>query len=98
MEKGTTMKETISEKVQKQIADAYRRGDKLRDISEAFGVPRATVYYCLEKQGVTSDRVKRGSRLTGGDQELAQLYELIEAQQKVIEQQAAEIKRLKAGR
>lgn len=89
------MKSTIPEKKQKQIVAAYQRGDKLRDISEAFGVPRATVYYLLEKHGATSDRIKRGNRLTGGDQELVQLYELIEAQQKVIEQQSAEIKRLK---
>lgn len=91
------MKEVIPEKVQKQIVAAYQRGDKLREISDAFGVPRSTIYYVLEKHGASSDRIKRGNRLTGGDQELAQLYELIEAQQKVIEQQAAEIKRLKSS-
>lgn len=81
------MKEPLDEKVQKKIVAAYERGDKIKDIQESLNVPRATIYYVLEKHGVTSNRIKRRSRLTGGDVELAQLYELIDSQNKVIEQQ-----------
>lgn len=73
------------------VVEAYQRGDKLRDICETLGVPRSTVYYILEKHGVSASRVQRGRRLGGGDQELAQLYDLIDAQQKVIEQLRKEI-------
>lgn len=76
------------------IIAAYQRGDKLRDIVETFDIPRSTVYYLLEKRGVTANRVQRGRRLGGGDQELAQLYDLIDAQQRVIEQLRAEVARL----
>ena len=81
------MREPLDPKVQKKIVAAYERGDKIKDIQESLGVPRATIYYVLEKHGVTSNRIKRRSRLTGGDVELAQLYELIDSQNKVIEQQ-----------
>lgn len=81
------MKEPLDQKVQKKIVAAYERGDKIKDIQESLNVPRATIYYVLEKHGVTSNRIKRRSRLTGGDVELAQLYELIDSQNKVIEQQ-----------
>ncbi len=76
------------------IIAAYQRGDKLRDIVETFDIPRSTVYYRWEKRGVTANRVQRGRRLGGGDQELAQLYDLIDAQQRVIEQLRAEVTRL----
>lgn len=81
---------------QQAIIDAYQRGDKLRDICDKLDVPRSTVYYVLEKHGVTADRVQRGRRLGGGDVELAQLYDLIDAQQKVIEQLREEVKRLRS--
>lgn len=81
------MKEPLDDKTQKKIVVAYERGDKIKDIQESVGVPRATIYYVLEKHGVTSNRIKRRARLTGGDIELAQLYELIDSQNKVIEQQ-----------
>ena len=81
------MREPLDPKVQKKIVAAYERGDKIKDIQESLDVPRATNYYVLEKHGVTSNRIKRRSRLTGGDVELAQLYELIDSQNKVIEQQ-----------
>jgi transposase-like protein len=76
------------------VIEAYQRGDKLRDICDTLGVPRSTVYYILEKHGVSASRVQRGRRLGGGDQELAQLYDLIDAQQKVIVQLRGEVARL----
>lgn len=84
----------IDDKREKAIVEAYLRGDKLRDICDTLGVPRSTIYYILEKHGVSASRVQRGRRLGGGDQELAQLYDLIDAQQKVIEQLREEITQL----
>lgn len=81
----------LNEAKQQAIVDAYQRGDKLRDICDTLGVPRSTIYYILEKHGVSASRVQRGRRLGGGDQELAQLYDLIDAQQKVIDQLRKEI-------
>lgn len=62
------------------IVAAYQRGDKVASIQKAFNVPRATIYWALEKAEVTPDRVKRGVRLSADHQQVAQLYELIEAQ------------------
>lgn len=87
----------VDDQREQQVIEAYQRGDKLRDITTALDVPRSTVYYILEKHGVTSNRVQRGRRLGGGDQELAQLYDLIDAQQRVIEQLRDEVARLKNG-
>ena len=80
---------------ERAVVEAYQRGDKLRDICEALGVPRSTVYYLLEKHGVSASRVQRGRRLGGGDQELAQLYDLIDAQQNLIKQLREEVQRTK---
>ena len=85
----------VDDERERLVIEAYQRGDKLRDITTKLGVPRSTVYYILEKHGVTASRVQRGRRLGGGDQELAQLYDLIDAQQRVIEQLRAEMARLK---
>jgi transposase len=87
----------VDDERERLVIEAYQRGDKLRDITTTLGVPRSTVYYILEKHGVTASRVQRGRRLGGGDQELAQLYDLIDAQQRVIEQLRAEVARLKGG-
>jgi transposase len=62
------------------IVEAYKRGDKIRDIERKFGVARATVYWTLEQAAVTPDRIQRGRRLVGDDQQLAQLYMLVESQ------------------
>lgn len=63
------------------IAEAYDRGDKIREIEERFGVPRSTIYWVLEKEGRTANRIQRGRRLVGDDQQLAQLYAVVSAQE-----------------
>jgi transposase-like protein len=85
----------LNDDKERAIVEAYQRGDKLRDICEALDVPRSTVYYLLEKHGVSASRVQRGRRLGGGDQELAQLYDLIDAQQNLIKQLREEVQRVK---
>jgi hypothetical protein len=70
----------VSDEQTQGIVDAYQRGDKLLDIEREFGVPRATVYWVLERADVAPSRAKRGRRLVGDDQLLAQLYDVIDAQ------------------
>lgn len=74
----------ISDQDRKAIAEAYERGDKIREIEERFGVARSTIYWVLEREGKTADRIQRGRRLTGDDQQLAQLYAVIQAQEERI--------------
>ena len=50
------------EKAQEIVAD-YQKGVKLTKIEEKHGVPRATIYWLLERSGITADlRVKRNVR------------------------------------
>ena len=70
----------IDDTTARAIVAAYQRGDKVQDIQQQFGIARATIYYVLEKAEVTPNRVKRGIRLTGDSQQLAQLYDLVNAQ------------------
>lgn len=84
---------TAAEK--KKVVNAYRAGTKLHVIEEQFGIPRATVYWVLEQAEVAPDRVKRGSRLRGNDQQLAALYDLIAMQDKRIQELERELSKLK---
>ena len=70
----------IDDETAAAIVRAYQQGVKIQDIQERHGVARATIYYVLEKAEVTPNRVKRGRRLVGDDQQLAQLYDLVNAQ------------------
>ncbi len=81
-----TEHQLVSDDVKRAVVEAYKRGDKIRDIEEAHGIARATVYWILEQGGVTPNRLQRGRRLVGDDQQLAQLYLLIEAQEKRIKE------------
>lgn len=76
----------VDAQTKQDIVAAYQRGDKIRDIEERHGIARATVYWVLEQAKVSPDRVKRGPRLSGNDQALAQLYDLITAQDQRIQQ------------
>jgi hypothetical protein len=70
----------VTPEVADGVVRAYQDGEKLRDIELKFGVARATVYWLLEKAAVSPNRIQRGRRMVGDDQQLAQLYTLIEAQ------------------
>jgi transposase len=70
----------VTDEVRERVIAAYRGGDKIQSIQDRFDVSRSTIYWILEKAGVSPDRVQRGRRLVGDDQQLAQLYELIESQ------------------
>jgi transposase-like protein len=70
----------VSAEVRAAVVEEYRRGDKVQAIQERHGIARATIYWILEQAEVTPDRVKRGRRLVGDNQQLAQLYDLVPAQ------------------
>lgn len=72
--------ELLSEADRTAIVEAYGRGEKLSTIQQRHSVPRSTIYWVLEQAQVAPNRMQRGRRLVGNDQELAQLYDLIEAQ------------------
>lgn len=84
----------VSDEQRAGIVEAYQRGDKIRDIEQAFNVPRATVYWVLEQEGQTPNRIQRGRRLMADDQHVAQLYALIEAQDARIQTLEAQLRQL----
>lgn len=84
----------VTDEVAAAVVAAYQRGDKIRTIEADHGIARATVYWILERAAVTPDRVKRGRRLVGDDQQLAQLYDLIQAQDERIQRLEAQVEDL----
>lgn len=80
--------------VKAKVIEAYQRGDKIRDIELALDVPRSTIYWILEQAELSPDRAQRGRRIAGNDQQLANLYALITAQDKRIKELEAELEQL----
>lgn len=65
------------------VAD-YKRGRRVLDIEQEYGIPRATLYWVLDKEGVLPSRLNRGEKLRGNTEDLAGLYELIEQQEGLV--------------
>lgn len=84
----------LDPEVKRQVIEAYERGDKIRDIELALDVPRSTIYWILEQAELSPNRAQRGRRIAGNDQQLANLYALITAQDKRIKELEAENARL----
>ena len=76
----------IADDVREEIVKWYLDGRKLREIEAHFDVPRATIYWILERDGHAPNRTQRGRRMVGGDQALAQLYQVIGRQEAYIQQ------------
>jgi transposase len=72
--------------VKAAVIEAYERGDKIRDIELALDVPRSTIYWILEQAELSPNRAQRGRRIAGNDQQLANLYALITAQDTTIKE------------
>ena len=77
------------------IVAAYEAGRKVADIERDFGVGRSTIYHFLRRSG---SKPGRSARVTAGakDAALAGLYELIQLQDRRIEEDAATITALRA--
>lgn len=82
----------VTPEVEDGIVQAYKNGTKLRDIEQQFGVARATVYWVLQRNKVTPNRVKPGARLAGDSATLSHLYGMIEAQDMYIKALEAELR------
>jgi transposase-like protein len=72
--------------VKRRVIEAYERGDKIRDIELSMDVPRSTIYWILEQAELSPNRAQRGRRIAGNDQQLANLYALITAQDVTIKE------------
>lgn len=88
------MNEILDTTVRERIVAAYKRGDKIRDIEERFGIARATIYWVLDKEGQTPNRIQRGRRTGADDEHVAQLYQLITAQDERIQRLEEQLRSL----
>jgi transposase-like protein len=48
-----------SEETRQQVINLYQEGHRLADITRETGVPRATIYWILKREGIRTDRVAR---------------------------------------
>ena len=73
------------------VVAAYQSGEKLAKIERDFAVARATIYWLLERRGITDQRVKRNVRLQVDSVTAAHLYDLIASQEAEIEQLESQV-------
>lgn len=50
-----------SEETRQHVIALYQSGHKLADITRETGVPRATIYWILKREGIRTDRVARSA-------------------------------------
>ncbi len=74
----------VTEEMAKGIVEAYKRGDRILDIEEEFGVSRSSIYYVLSKSEIAPARAKTHRRLRGDNRDLVNLYLIIQAQEERI--------------
>lgn len=85
----------ISTEMEQAVCEAYAAGEKVSSISERLGVPHATVYWLLNRHGVTPSRQKRGVRLAASAEEVSGYLDTILEQEELIEALEAEIQDLR---
>lgn len=79
---------------EREMIAAYRAGEKVTAIEARFGVGRSTLYHVLRRAGVTPSRSSRAVDAASGDARLAGLAELIQHQDRIIDELQAANKRL----
>ena len=72
---------TAAAKQEQDILSGYEDATTLLSIEKSWDVPRATIYWVLEKHDVAPNRARRRDRLRGDDNQLALMYDLIGSQQ-----------------
>jgi transposase-like protein len=82
---STTKKRLVDPAVKQAVIADYQAGKRVLDIEQEHGVNRATLYWILDEAGVMPSRSNRGERYRGTTEDLARLYELIQAQEQHIE-------------
>lgn len=85
----------IDDETADKIVDAYQSGTKLSKIEAEYNVPRATIYWLLERRGIGSSRAKRNIRLQVDSVTASHLYDLISEQEQLIAQLEAENQELR---
>lgn len=81
--------------LQDAVVAAYLAGDRIADLEERFGVGRSTIYYLLKKSGKVPLRSQRRLGSDGTDVLIAGLRELIELQDRRIDELTTENDALK---
>jgi transposase len=82
---------SASDREQAMIA-AYKAGEQVTSIQKRFDVPRSSLYHILKRAGVKPSRSARRVDAASGEARLAWLAELIQHQDRLI-QEAAERER-----
>ncbi len=81
----------LSEEIAQTIVEAYERGEKLSAISARLGVPQSTIYWHLEREGITPNRLKRRSRFGVEPELIDNMYAVVKEQEETIAALEAEI-------
>jgi hypothetical protein len=74
----------VSQETEATIVRMYGEGAKLAAIEKATGVPRASIYLVLERNGQAPKR--RDSYMGNDRATIASLYEMLASQQRYIEE------------
>jgi hypothetical protein len=78
-----TEDELTAEQREQIVLDGYAAGKKLAEIEREAGVPRSTLYWILDRHGVSPKRAKRRTRIID-DGKASTLLELIRHQDALI--------------
>lgn len=89
------MSRVIPDEVAAEVVTAYQAGEKVSSIVSRTGVPHATVYWCLERAGVTPSRLKRRSNMRMNEVQAADLFDAIAEQEEMIAALEEEIRTLR---
>lgn len=87
---------TVSDSTAEQIISLYQAGERLIEITRQTGVPRATIYWVLRRNGIHPNRATKPSsesmsvhevldRLMASEREVATLQERLAVAQRTIE-------------
>lgn len=74
----------VSDETVSQAISRYKRGDRVNTIAGDLGIPRSTLYWVLEKNGVVPSRIQKKKRLAADGETMEALYALIVEQEEYI--------------
>lgn len=89
------------DEVYDRVIEMYQSGARLKDITEATGVPRPTIYWALQKRGLRPTRTKTQTEDISAAQVLEQLAAAnreIGRLQTLLDEREEEIAKLKERR
>jgi hypothetical protein len=73
----------------------YLKGDRVNSIASDLGIPRSTLYWILEKNGVAPSRAQRKVRFSTDGETVEALYALILEQEEYISSLEEEVASLR---